>query len=131
VGAYSGRKNEVFDAWSRSVRNLAACPNVYVKLGGLGMRVNGLGFEEAPRPPTTAALADGLRPFVETCIEAFGAERCMFESNFPVDKGAYPYAAYWNACKSLTLGASAVDKSRLFKDTAAGFYRLDLQAPAW
>jgi predicted TIM-barrel fold metal-dependent hydrolase len=131
VGAYSGRRDEVFDGWSKSIRNLAACSNVYVKLGGLGMRINGMGFDEAPAPPSTAALADALRPFVETCIEAFGAERCMFESNFPVDKGAYPYAAYWNACKRLSRGATAAEKTALFKDTAASFYRLDLEAPSW
>jgi len=129
VGAYASRKDEVFERWSRSMRNLAGCSNVFVKLGGLGMRINGLGFDEQPKPPSSAALADGMRPFFETCIEAFGAERCMFESNFPVDKGAYPYAAYWNACKRLTHGASAADKAALFKDTAARFYRLELHGP--
>jgi predicted TIM-barrel fold metal-dependent hydrolase len=109
------------------MRTLATCPNVCVKLGGLGMRINGLGFEQQPQPPSSEALAAGFRPFFETCIEAFGATRCMFESNFPVDKGAYPYAAYWNACKRLTQGASAQHKAALFKDTAARFYRLDLE----
>ncbi|HEY1297047.1 MAG TPA: amidohydrolase family protein [Chloroflexota bacterium] len=129
IGAYSGRKDEVFESWSKSIRNLAGCPNVHVKLGGLGMRINGLGFEDKPRPPSSEALAAGVRPFFETCIEAFGAERCMFESNFPVDKGAYPYAAYWNTCKRLTHGASATGKAALFKDTAARFYRLELEGP--
>ena len=127
AGVYASRKREVFDHWSRSIRNLASCPNVYVKLGGLGMRINGLGLEEQPAPPSSEVLAGAFRPFFETCIEAFGTARCMFESNFPVDKGAYPYAAYWNACKRLTSGASASEKAALFKDTAARFYRLDLQ----
>jgi predicted TIM-barrel fold metal-dependent hydrolase len=131
AGAYSGRNTEVFDVWMRSIRNLAHCPNVHVKLGGLGMRINALGFDELVDPPSSEVLAAGLRPYFETCIEAFGAERCMFESNFPVDKGAYPYAAYWNACKRLTHGASATEKAALFKDTAARFYRLDLDDPAW
>jgi predicted TIM-barrel fold metal-dependent hydrolase len=127
VGAYAGRQAAVFEGWSKSIRNLAGCPNVHVKLGGLGMRINGLGFENQPKPPSSEALAAGFRPFFETCIEAFGADRCMFESNFPVDKGAYPYAAYWNACKRLTHGASAAEKAALFKDTAARVYRLKLE----
>jgi predicted TIM-barrel fold metal-dependent hydrolase len=131
AGAYTGRREEVFERWEKSIRGLASCPNVFVKLGGLGMRINALGFEEQPAPPSSEALAAGLRPFFDTCVEAFGVERCMFESNFPVDKGAYPYAAYWNACKRLTQGASAAEKAALFKDTAARFYRLDLESPAW
>ncbi len=127
AGVYAGRTDEVFSRWSTSIRNLAtSCPNVHVKLGGLGMRINGLAFEQQPKPPSSQALAAGMRPFFETCIEAFGAERCMFESNFPVDKGAYPYAAYWNACKLLTRGASPADRAALFRDTAARFYRLSL-----
>ena len=69
-------------------------------------------------------MARVFRPYVETCIEAFGADRCMFESNFPVDKGAYPYAAYWNACKILARGASVTEKADLFRETATRFYRL-------
>jgi predicted TIM-barrel fold metal-dependent hydrolase len=129
IAAYSGHNDEVFERWSKSIRSLASCPNVHVKLGGLGMRINGLGFEDNPRPLSTEALAAGVRPFFETCIAAFGAERCMFESNFPVDKGAYPYAAYWNACKRLTRNASREDKAALFRDTAARFYRLELDGP--
>jgi predicted TIM-barrel fold metal-dependent hydrolase len=125
-GVYAGRGDEVFARWSTSIKTLASCPNVHVKLGGLGMRINGLGFEQQPRPPSSEALAAGLRPFFETCIEAFGADRCMFESNFPVDKGAYPYAAYWNACKLLTRGAGAAERSALFRDTAARFYGLTM-----
>jgi predicted TIM-barrel fold metal-dependent hydrolase len=126
TGAYVGRGDEVFDRWSRSMRDLASCSNVHVKLGGLGMRINGLGFDEQQTPSSSEALAAGMRPFFDTCIEAFGANRCMFESNFPVDKGAYPYAAYWNACKRLTHAASPAERAALFKDTAARFYRLQL-----
>ena len=94
------------------------------------MRINGMGFEKEPEAPSSEVLAAGFRPFFDTCVEAFGVERCMFESNFPVDKGAYPYAAYWNACKRLTQRASASEKAALFKDTAARFYRLDLAGPS-
>ncbi len=126
IGAYAGKRDEVFAAWRGAIRELAACPNVYVKVGGLGMRINGFGFESQPTPPTSRQLADAWRPYVDVCLEAFGANRCMFESNFPVDKGSYPYAAYWNACKLLTRGASADDKTALFSGTAARFYRLAL-----
>ena len=69
-------------------------------------------------------MADAWRPYVETCIEAFGPKRCMFESNFPVDKLSAPYAIYWNAFKRLAAGASGADKAALFRDTAKRFYGL-------
>jgi predicted TIM-barrel fold metal-dependent hydrolase len=125
IGQYGGRRDDVFESWSRSIRSLAGCPNVHVKLGGLGMRINGMGFEQGAEPPSSDALAAAFRPYFETCLEAFGADRCMFESNFPVDKGAYPYAAYWNACKRLTQNASPAEKAALFSGTASRFYRLD------
>ncbi len=125
IGRYAGRREEVFAVWRPAIRELATCPNVHVKLGGLGMRINGFGFEEGQDPPSSEDLADAWRPYMETCIEAFGAERCMFESNFPVDKGAYSYAVCWNAFKRLASGASAVEKTALFSTTATRFYRLD------
>ena len=84
-----------------------------------------LRLPRAAEPPSSEKLADGWRPYIETCIEAFGAGRCMFESNFPVDKGSYGYAAYWNACKRLAKGASATEKADLFGGTAKRFYKLD------
>ncbi len=126
IGAYAGKRDAVFPVWAASIRKLAECPNAHVKLGGLGMRINGYDFHEKSDPPTAQTLADAWRPYIETCIEAFGASRCMFESNFPVDKGSYSYAAYWNACKILAKGASADEKSDLFSRTAARFYRLEL-----
>jgi L-fuconolactonase len=125
---YAGQKDEVFARWAASIRALARCPNVFVKLGGLGMRIGGFGFEQLPRPPSSEALAQAFRPYFETCIESFGASRCMFESNFPVDKGAYGYAAFWNACKHFMRGAGATEKADLFSRTAARFYRLDLRS---
>ncbi|MCC7367140.1 MAG: amidohydrolase [Chloroflexi bacterium] len=124
VGPYAGRRDEVFQTWAQSIRELATCQNVHVKLGGMGMGRYGNGFHELPRPPSSEALAAACQPYVDTCVEAFGSARCMFESNFPVDKGAYPYAAYWNACKRLAQGASASVKADLFRDTATRFYRL-------
>lgn len=125
IGAYQGREAEVFERWSASMRELARLPNVHVKLGGLGMRINGFGFESGELPPSSAQLAAAWRPWIETCIEAFGAERCMFESNFPVDKGSYSYATGWNAFKRLTSGCSATERQLLFEGTARRVYRLD------
>ncbi|MBM4418120.1 MAG: amidohydrolase [Chloroflexi bacterium] len=126
IGRYAGRRDAVFAEWAAAMRDLATCPNVTVKVGGLGMRINGFPFHEGAAPPDSAALAAAWRPYVDLCIEQFGTARCMFESNFPVDKGSYTYAAYWNACKLLTRGASAEDRARLFHRTAAQVYRLEI-----
>jgi predicted TIM-barrel fold metal-dependent hydrolase len=126
IGRYAGKREENFPRWEASIRALAARPNVFVKLGGLGMRVNGYDFHEKADPPDSATLAAAWRPYIDTCINAFGAGRCLFESNFPVDKGSYSYGVYWNACKRLAHGASAAEKADLFSGTAARFYRLAL-----
>ena len=125
IGPYAGKRNEIFTRWSRSIQALAGCPNVVVKLGGLGMRINGFGFEKPADPPSSETLAAAWRPYMETCIDAFGVERAMFESNFPVDKGSYAYGTGWNAFKRLTERASAAEKTALFSGTATRFYRLD------
>jgi L-fuconolactonase len=126
IGVYTGRRKEIFTGWRRSIEDVAKRPNVTVKLGGLGMQVFGFGFEHAERPPSSEQLAEAWRPYIETCIEAFGVERCMFESNFPVDKRSCSYAVLWNAFKRIAAGASAEEKAALFSKTAAKFYRLEL-----
>jgi predicted TIM-barrel fold metal-dependent hydrolase/NADPH-dependent 2,4-dienoyl-CoA reductase/sulfur reductase-like enzyme len=126
IGAYAGKRAEVFSAWSKAIKSLAACPNVVVKLGGMAMRINGWDFHTKVEPPSSQELAATWKPYVETCIEAFGAARCMFESNFPVDKGSYSYPVFWNACKTLAKAASATEKTALFSGTAARFYRLNI-----
>ena len=125
VGINAYKHDEVFPGWKKSIDALAKRPNVYVKLGGLGMRIGGFGFEKLADPPSSQALADAWRPYIETCIAAFGPSRGMFESNFPVDKGSYSYPVFWNACKILAKGASAREKADLFVGTAKRFYRLD------
>lgn len=125
IGAYAKRQLEIFGIWSKSMRELAALPNVYVKLGGLGMRINGFGFEKGELPVCSRHLADTWKPWMHMLIEVFGAERCMFESNFPVDKGSYSYATCWNAFKRLAAGASAAERQALFEGTASRVYRLD------
>ena len=124
IGTHAGKREEIFPRWAASIKALAKCPNVFVKLGGLGMRINGFGFETLPEPPSAEVLADAWRPYIETCIEAFGPARGMFESNFPVDKGSYSYPVFWNACKLLAKGASKAEKTDLFAGSAARFYRL-------
>jgi predicted TIM-barrel fold metal-dependent hydrolase len=124
LGRYKGKRDAVFAEWSASIAKLASCPNVNVKLGGLGMRLLGFDLHEGPLPPSSEQLAAAWRPYVETCIAAFGADRAMFESNFPVDKGSYGYGVFWNACKRLAHGASADEKASLFHRTASRVYRL-------
>jgi len=123
INAY--KRDEVFPGWKKSIQELARRPNVYVKLGGLGMRIGGHLFEKLPDPPSSQTLADAWKPYIETCIAAFGTNRGMFESNFPVDKGQYSYWVFWNACKILAKGTSAAEKANLFVGTAKNFYRLD------
>jgi predicted TIM-barrel fold metal-dependent hydrolase len=124
IGVYAGRGDEVFAAWKKNIRALADCPKAYVKLGGMGMHMFGFDFEKRPAPPSSATLAQAWRPHVETCIEAFGPKRAMFESNFPVDKRYYSYGVMWNAFKTLAAGASAGEKADLFFNTAKTCYRL-------
>ena len=103
-------------------------PNTVMKLGGLAMEVGGHDFHLRDLPPSSAELEQAWRPVVHTLIEAFGAERCMFESNFPVDKGMCGYAVLWNAFKRLAAGASDDERSALFAGTATQIYRLN-EAP--
>ena len=123
-GPYRGRRDEVFSAWSASMKVLAACPNTWVKLGGLAMPVNGFDYDLLENPPGSAQIAADWKPFIEACIEWFGPARCMFESNFPVDKGMCSYPVLWNAFKRLAQGATPGEKAALFCGTAARFYRL-------
>ena len=125
TGAYAGKLKEEFPRWAASMKVLAAHENVYVKVGGLGQAINGLGFEKQAEPPSSEMVANAMRPYVETCIEAFGTRRSMFESNFPPDKVGFSYPVFWNACKLLTRGASATERADLFAGTAARFYRLN------
>jgi len=125
LGRYAGQRDEVFAEWSGRIGELAYCPNVHIKLGGLGMRMFGFDLHTRELPPSWEELAAAWRPYIETCIAAFGPERAMFESNFPVDKGSCGYAALCNAFKHITAGCSAAEKAALFAGTATRFYRLE------
>jgi len=124
VGPFAGRRDEGFAAWRREVLALAALPNVVMKLGGLAMEVGGYDFHRRDAPPSSEELATAWRPVVETLIEAFGPARCMFESNFPVDKGMVGYGVLWNAFKRLSAGAGDAERAALFAGTARRVYRL-------
>ncbi len=129
LGSYSGQIEQRFAHWRTNISALASCPNVAMKLGGLGMPTCALPsslFRQAPNPmpPTSLELARDWRPYIETCIEAFGVGRCMFESNYPVDAATAGYTVLWNAFKRIVAGASAAEKAALFSDTARRIYRL-------
>ena len=124
VGPYHGRRQEILAGWRKDILELAKCPNVNVKLGGIGMTSFGFDFHEREVPPSSEELAAAWRQYVEPCIEAFGAGRCMFESNFPPDKQSCGYGELWNAFKRITTGASAAEKTALYSGTAARVYRL-------
>ncbi len=128
IGTHTGKRDQDFPAWQTSIRDLAKRPNVSVKLGGLAMRTTGFGYRELPMPMDSVELARLWKPYFDTCIEAFGVERCMFESNFPVDKVCVSYATLWNAFKRLAGGMTSDEKSALFFDTAAIVYKLKTAA---
>lgn len=125
AGVYRAQRAEAMRAWRQDMAALARLPNVHVKLGGLGMPVFGFDLHLLEEPPDSRMLAEAWKPCIETCIELFGPERCMFESNFPVDKQSFGYSEVWNAFKRLTRGMSAHERGQLFKGTAARFYRIE------
>jgi L-fuconolactonase len=122
--SYAGRGHEVHASWLASMKELASCPNVSVKLGGLLINLANFNYVSAARPPTSAELAELWRPYIEPCIELFGADRCMVSSNFPVDKAAFSYRTVWNMFKRIMSPCSADEKDQLFSGTARHVYRL-------
>ncbi len=125
-GRFANRRDETFKEWKASIQEVARCPNVSVKLGGLAMCLLGFDFHERAKPPSSEQAAAAWRPYIETCIEAFGPARCMFESNFPPDKGQCSYQVIFNAFKRIAAPYSEAEKTALFSKTAADFYRLKL-----
>ena len=124
IGPYANRREEVFAAWKADMQRLAALPNIHVKLGGLAMTMAGFGWHKLPAPPSSATLAEAMRPYFLACIELFGVERCMFESNFPMDRVSCSYTVLWNAFKRVAGGFSADERRALFHDNAVRVYRL-------
>lgn len=124
IGVFADKKDEVYQSWVTDVSELASCPNVHAKLGGLAMEINGYGWHDKTDPPDSESFMRATRRYFEKTIELFGVERCMFESNFPVDKVSVSYAVLWNSFKRLTKDYSEAEKRSLFHDTAARVYRL-------
>ena len=122
IGPYAGRRDEVLEEWRASMTDVANCQNVTLKLGGIGMPIYGMGFHKTDEGATSEQLADAWGGPIRWCIEQFGVDRCMFESNFPVDRASCDYVTLWNAFKRIASGASASEKDALFAGTARRAY---------
>jgi len=124
LGIGSFKIEESMVQWRASVKNIARFKNVYCKVGGTGMRWSGHGFDERPKPATSDELAQAWGPMVSYCIEHFGVDRCMMESNFPMDKITCSYNVYFNAMKKIVKDFSKEDKKKLFEMNARRVYKL-------
>ena len=128
IGRFEGRQEEHFFAWREAMRGLAQCENVAVKLGGLGCFINGFDSYRARPRATPEALSADWAPHMHETIALFGADRCMLESNYPVDAGSGDYNTIWRAHQITVSGYSQDERAALFAGTAARLYRLDLDA---
>jgi predicted TIM-barrel fold metal-dependent hydrolase len=124
VGPYANRDDEVLATWQRGIAAVAACPNVYLKLGGIGMPRLGFDWHERSRPIGSDELAQAMAPLMTYCIEQFGPDRCMFESNFPVDKVSFSHHVLFNAFKRFSTGYAPSERAALLHDTAVRAYRI-------
>jgi predicted TIM-barrel fold metal-dependent hydrolase len=124
IGEYRERVGETFHEWRAGIIELSKRQNFRMKLGGLGMPVFGFAFDDKPQPASAHQLIDAWKPYLETCVAAFGTQRCMFESNFPVDKQSCSYAELWNAYKLFSKGFSVEERADLFYRTACTTYQL-------
>ena len=124
-GPYAGRDDEVFGQWRKGIAAAASAPNVVIKLGGIGMPRTGFGWDARTTPIGSEELAADMKPLIDYCIEQFGPNRCMFESNFPVDKVSYSYTVMYNAFKRLTTQYSASERADMFHDVAARVYSVE------
>lgn len=124
VGGYAGQRDAIFSQWQRDIEAIARCPNVVAKLGGLAMPDNGFGWDRRALPANSDELVEAQGRYYRHTIECFGPQRCMFESNFPVDRRSLPYASYWNAMKKIAKGYSADEQDAMFWGTAERVYRV-------
>ena len=124
VGVYEGRRDEINASWRADLVELSRCPNVVVKLGGIGMPTYGSGYELRDLPPSSVEVVTDWGADMRFIIDTFGADRCMFESNFPVDKVSFSYRIMWNAYKKLSAQYSPSDREQLFSGTARRIYRV-------
>lgn len=126
IGPYANRDDDVLAEWRKGIAAVAQCPNIVIKLGGVGQLRYGFDWHERQTPIGSEELAGYLAPLMHDCIEQFGPDRCMFESNFPVDKVSYSYVVLYNAFKRLSRDYSASERAAMFHDTAARVYRIDV-----
>jgi predicted TIM-barrel fold metal-dependent hydrolase len=124
IGPYAGKCAEIFVEWKKDIEELAKCPNVVMKLGGLAMPINGWDFHKRNIPIGSEELAIATAPYYLHCIEKFGVDRCMFESNFPVDRKSCSFMVLWNSFKRIAENCTPNEKAALFHDTAAKVYKL-------
>jgi len=124
IGPYRGRRREVMAAWRKSITELARCDNDDVQLGGLPLKLCGFGWHKQDAPPSSAVTAEAHRPYYLHCIDLFGVDRCMFESNFPVDRAGGSYTLLWNSFQRIVADFSDNEKAALFRDTARRVYKL-------
>ena len=124
INQFSSDKKSTFDSWKNLILELSTCPNIYIKLGGLGLVSCGFGFNKLEQPVSSERLAHAWRPWVSHCIDTFTPTRCMFESNFPVDKVTCSYPVLWNTFKRLTQEYSESEQANLLSNTAKNFYGL-------
>jgi L-fuconolactonase len=124
TGPFAGRDDEVLPAWKSGMAELAKCSNVVLKLGGHGMPRFGFDWHLRDKPIGSEELAASMAPLMDYCIEQFGPDRCMFESNFPVDKVSFSHPVLLNAFKRFSKSYSGAERAALFHDTAARAYRI-------
>ena len=124
VGPYANRDDEVLGTWRDGIAAVAACPNVTIKLGGIGMPRTGFDWHTRETPIGSEELATAMAPLISYCIEQFGPDRSMFESNFPVDQVSYSYNVLYNAFKRLSKDYSPSERAAMFHDTATRVYRI-------
>ncbi len=124
VGPYAGRRDEIFQEWKKDIAELAKCENVYAKLGGMAMPDNGFGWHLRAVPPTSDEFVKAQKDYYLHTIECFGPNRCMFESNFPVDRLSISYPVVWNGFKKIVAEFSEDEKDMMFSDTATRVYNL-------
>ena len=124
VGQYAGQRESIFAAWQDDIAAVAECPNVVAKLGGLAMPDNGFAWHERETPPSSDEFVEAQSPYYEHTIKCFGAQRCMFESNFPVDRMSISYHVLWNGLKKIAANYSEADQEAMFSGTARRVYRI-------
>jgi L-fuconolactonase len=124
IGPYAGKKPEVFEQWAGAINLLGRCSNVYAKLGGVNMPLNGYAWEDLPAPPSSDQLVEATGDLYHRTIDAFTPARCMFESNFPADKESCSYTVLWNAFKRIAARYSELEQAQLLRETAARVYKI-------